>query len=149
MTRTTKAALGFLGAFALLQLVRFEQANPPVTADLVAPAEVTAILRRACYDCHSNETRWPWYGQVAPVSWLLHRDVVDGRKHLNFSDWSAAAEDRRARRRTAIVEEVSEGEMPPWFYVAAHPAARLSANDIQILRAWAGPGGDERPSDRP
>ena len=75
-----KAALGAGGVAVLIQLVSFERTNPPVTGEVEAPPEVKALLKRACFDCHSHDTTWPWYSKVAPVSWLVHRDVVEGRK---------------------------------------------------------------------
>jgi hypothetical protein len=90
-----------------------------------------AILRRACFDCHSNETVWPWYAYVAPVSWLVASDVEEGREELNFSQWDAYNADRQAHKIKECGEEVAEGEMPLWFYVPAHPEARLSQADIR------------------
>jgi hypothetical protein len=115
-----------------------------VTADLRAPEEVKSILRRACYDCHSNETVWPWYSRVAPVSWLLGHDVDEGRESLNFSTWAAYGAPKRTKLMRETVEEVSEREMPPWYYVLVHPEARLSAADLETLRAWATATADGR-----
>ncbi len=80
-----KVALGIGAAFVVIQAVRFERTNPPVTADLQVEPELKRLLRRACYDCHSNETAWPWYSHVAPASWLTQYDVSEGRETLNFS----------------------------------------------------------------
>ena len=127
-----------LGALLLVaQLVPVDRSNPPVQGEVAAPAEVRAILRRACYDCHSNEVRWPWYGRVAPVSWLLERDVREGRKEVNFSVFGDYPEKRRRRKWTEIPEQVQKGEMPPWFYVAVHRDARLSEADKDLLVQWA------------
>src|SRR5690348_6573673 len=83
-----------LGAGVLAaQLVRPQRTNPPVVSDVAAPPEIEAVLRRACFDCHSNETAWPWYTAVAPISWVLHRDVLEGRRRLNFSEWGEYASD--------------------------------------------------------
>ena len=131
---------GLLGAAAVLvvaQLVPVDRSNPPVQGEVAAPAEVRAILRRACYDCHSNEVRWPWYGRVAPVSWLLERDVREGRKEVNFSVFGEYPEKRRRRKWKEIPEQVQKGEMPPWFYVAVHGEARLSEADKAALVEWA------------
>ena len=131
---------GLLGAGAVLvvaQLVPVDRSNPPVHGEVAAPAEVRAILRRACYDCHSNEVQWPWYGRVAPVSWLLERDVREGRKEVNFSVFGEYPEKRRRRKWTEIPEQVQKGEMPPWFYVAVHREARLSESDKAALVEWA------------
>ena len=93
-----KGLLGLVVALVAIQLVPVDRTSPPVTADIAAPANVRAVLKRACYDCHSNETTWPWYSRVAPVSWLVARDVREGRKELNFSDWGGYAAKRQARK---------------------------------------------------
>ncbi len=124
-------------ALVLAQAVPVDRSNPPVQAEVAAPADVRAILRRACYDCHSNETVWPWYGRVAPVSWLLARDVREGRKEVNFSVFGQYAEKRRQRKWVEIPEQIEKGEMPPWFYAAVHPEARLSEADRAALVRWA------------
>jgi cytochrome c551/c552 len=124
-------------ALVLAQAVPVDRSNPAVQGEVAAPADVRAILRRACYDCHSNETVWPWYSRVAPVSWLLARDVREGRKEVNFSVFGEYAEKRRQRKWTEIPEQVQKGEMPPWFYTAVHPEARLSEGDRAALVRWA------------
>ena len=124
--------LGFVG----IQFVPVERSNPPVEEEIAAPPEVAAILERACYDCHSHETRWPWYSRVAPVSWLVAEDVKDGRRHLNFSRWNQYDERRRAGKLREVVELTSEGEMPLWFYLPLHPSARLSSDDLETLAKW-------------
>jgi hypothetical protein len=134
--RRKLAALAVL-LLAGMQLVRCEHTNPEVTADIQAPADVKAILRRACYDCHSNESVWPWYSQVAPVSWLVARDVRDGRKHLNFSDWGKKSETVRGKKQAEAGEEIRTGEMPMSIYVPLHPNAKLTDGDKAILDAWA------------
>ena len=121
-----------------IQLVPIDRTNPPVTGELAAPPELHGILRRACYDCHSNETVWPWYSRVAPVSWLVASDVYEGREHLNFSTWNEYPGERRTKLRMEISKEVREGEMPPFQYVPAHPEAKLSEGDKGVIHAWAG-----------
>ena len=121
----------------IAQAFRIDTTNPPIQQDVAAPPAVAAVLRRACYDCHSNETVWPWYSQVAPISWLLERDVRQGREELNFSVWNTYEAKKRAKKLQETAEEVAEGEMPPWLYVVAHPDAALSQADVELLRAWA------------
>jgi cytochrome c551/c552 len=140
MRLPVKLALGALVVFGAMQLVRFERTNPPVTADLRAPAAVLGVLRRACYDCHSNETVWPWYSGIAPVSWLLHHDVTEGRETLNFSEWGAQAPTGKAEQRREIGDSVADGEMPLWYYLPMHPSARLSEADKNILSDWVASG---------
>jgi len=128
--------LGLVIALVVAQAVRIERSNPPLAGDVAAPPAVAAVLRRACYDCHSNETVWPWYAAVAPVSWLLARDVREGRAELNFSAWDRYDATKRRKRLKESAEEVTEGEMPPWTYVLVHPAARLDPAATALLRTW-------------
>src|SRR5260370_21785207 len=97
-----------LAAVALIvaQFFRVDRSNPPVASDLRAPPDVKGILRRACYDCHSNETRWPWYTHVAPVSWLMAYDVHEGRHRLNYSNWGKLDEGVRTRLLRLTQREV-------------------------------------------
>ena len=137
MIRYLKPAL-WLGLAVLVaaQAFRIDRTNPPVQQDVAAPPEVDVLLRRACYDCHSNETVWPWYSHVAPVSWLLARDVREGRRELNFSTWDAYDTKKKTKKLKETAEEVAEGEMPPWFYVMVHRRAALSPADAERLRTW-------------
>lgn len=100
------------------------------------PEAVQATLRRACYDCHSHDTRWPGYAKLPPVSWFVINHVNDGRKELNFSTWGAYALDRRARKLTEICEMVEAGTMPLRPYVLMHDEARLAPGDVQAICAW-------------
>ncbi len=128
---------GLIVLLIVLQFVPVERTNPPDHREFMAPADVQAILRRACYNCHSNETVWPWYSKVAPVSFLLANDVKEGRREVNFSTWEKATEQRKARKLKEIVKEVESGDMPPWYYVPLHPEAKLSPADRKTIIAWA------------
>jgi hypothetical protein len=127
----------------VIQAVRPAKTNPAIDESRTIQAhaqvtpEVSAILERSCYDCHSNKTIWPWYSQVAPVSWLLVSDVNDGRKDLSFSDWARYDAKRVARKLQEICEQIEKGEMPLKSYLLIHPAAKLSDSDKQILCDWA------------
>ncbi|HZP42335.1 MAG TPA: heme-binding domain-containing protein [Candidatus Binatia bacterium] len=132
-----RLGLALAGFLVVAQLVRPARTNPPVESDVEAAPEVKAVLRRACYDCHSHETVWPWYARVAPVSWLLAHDVNEGRRELNYSRWATYDPRNRVKKLRETVEEVREGEMPPWYYVLLHPDARLSDADRARLDAWA------------
>jgi hypothetical protein len=120
-----------------IQFVPIERINPPVESDVPAPAELKTVLRRSCYDCHSNETRWPWYARVAPVSFLLASDVKEGRREVNFSVWGQYTVSRRARKLKEIREQVEGNKMPQWYYVLLHPEAKLSAGDKEMIINWA------------
>ncbi len=132
-----KILLVLVIVLVVIQFIPLDKSNPPVEEEIVASPEITVILKRACYDCHSNETIWPEYSLIAPVSWLLVWDVREGRKELNFSTWNRYSPKKRAKIIKEIREEVEEGEMPPWFYLPLHPEARLSDKDRAVLRAWA------------
>jgi hypothetical protein len=137
-----KIALGVVVALGLAQLVPLPRTNPPVSQEVPAPPQVREILRRSCYDCHSNESRWPWYAYVAPVSWLVVYDVHHAREHVNFSTWDAYSAKKQADKLEDAWEEVEDGEMPLWIYLPLHPQARLSDADRRLLRSWAtGDGG--------
>ena len=125
-----------LGLFVALQLVPLDRDNPPVDFDMPAPPAVKSILNRACYNCHSHESKWPWYGYVAPVSWLFAYNVAEARSELNFSTWKAYRPDKRARLLRDALEEIEEESMPPWDYLLMHGEARLSEREREILRDW-------------
>jgi hypothetical protein len=104
--------------------------NPPVVSEPNWDSPQTrALVKRACFDCHSNETVWPWYSYVAPVSWLVYNDTMEGRRRMNFSEWNTGFQ-RNAGEITGIIQE---GEMPPAVYLPMHPTARLSAAEKQQL----------------
>jgi cytochrome c551/c552 len=110
------------------------QNNPPVVAEPAWDSpETRALAQRACFDCHSNETVWPWYSRVAPVSWLITFDTIRGRRHLNFSEWEAGSGESRDARE--VVETIEEGKMPPSNYLPLHPEAQLTEAEKQQLIA--------------
>ncbi len=139
-----KIVLGIgVAVLAAMLLINPRLTNPAVApgADFLAsntpPAEITAILRNACYDCHSHETKWPWYSHVAPVSWWLVDHVNKGREELNFSEWPHTDPRRAARRIRNMGETVLDGEMPLPNYDKAHPEARLTQAQRQAFSEWA------------
>ena len=151
VTAVWAASLGYAVAQGLMYGTRsaifMDVTNPAVAAE---PAwdtpETRALAKRACFDCHSNETVWPWYAHVAPVSWLVQHDVDEGREHLNFSEW-----DREQEEAEEAAEVVEDGEMPLWVYLPTHPDARLSdaekADLISGLKATFGSGGEDESDD--
>lgn len=155
------AVMGVIG-FIAIQFMPVEKSNPPVISEPRWDSPQTRVLaERACYDCHSNQTKWPWYSNVAPVSWVLAHNVKEGRVKLNFSEWglnngsggeakaAEGDEDEEAEERehveskpgkggegvevNEIVETVQEGEMPPQDYVIMHPEAHLTEAELQAL----------------
>lgn len=122
--------LGLIALALLIQLVPYgrNHINPPVTQEPAWDSpETRALAKRACFDCHSNETVWPLYSNIAPVSWLVARDVFEGRDNLNFSEWTGWG------KPDEFSEVISEGEMPLPIYLVLHPNARLSAAERQQL----------------
>lgn len=128
-------SLGTLVVAALaVQLVPYgrDHQNPPVVAELAWDSPQTRELaKKACFDCHSHETTWPWYANVAPASWLLYNDVQEGRKELNFSDWRGG--ERKHENMKDIIEEMDEGEMPPLTYRISHREAQLTPAEKEAL----------------
>jgi hypothetical protein len=135
-----KAALSVLGVlaavFVIMQLIPVDLSNPPVESDMPAPADVKAILRTSCYDCHSNETVWPWYSKVAPVSWVLAHDAAEGREKINFSTWGRYTPEKQAMNMMQIIDEVKEGEMPPMPYTWKHAGSDITPDELKALEAW-------------
>ena len=128
-----------LVGFTLLQFTNPVRTNPLVVQDLLttnAPPHITAMLHAACYDCHSNETKWPWYSRIAPMSWLVARDVVEGREQLNLSEWPAGNPARATKRLGSMSEIIGYGDMPPKKYTAIHADARLTDADRKELTGW-------------
>lgn len=122
-----------LSLILLIQIVPYgrSHANPAIVQEPQWDSAATRDLaQRACFDCHSNETVWPWYSNVAPVSWVLQRHVDEGRAELNFSTWGSGQEAAEAEE---LVEVIREGEMPPSDYLLLHPEARLSASEQDAL----------------
>jgi mono/diheme cytochrome c family protein len=119
-----------VGGFLLIQLVPYgrNHTNPPVIQEPAWDSPQTQeLFTRACADCHSNTTVWPWYSNVAPISWLVYRDTMEGRQKLNVSEWNRPQEGDEA------AEQVSQGEMPPAIYLPTHPEARLTAAEKEQL----------------
>jgi heme-binding protein len=140
--RLTQAAVVFVIVFAAAQLVRPERANPATDISRTIQAHVgtasglVAVLDRACRDCHSNRTVWPWYTQIAPVSWLMATGVSKGRKAVNFSEWGAYSPEQQRMLLAASCDDATSGKMPG-PYTLLHPETRLSAQDVETICAAA------------
>lgn len=138
-----KILFGIILFFALIQFIPNEL--PEITLDNKNdllynnefPAEIEHQIRASCYDCHSNETIYPWYSYVAPISFLVKRDTEIGRKELNFSTWESLDKKKKAKHLTEIIEEIEEGEMPFPPYLITHNEARLTDKTKQSLMDWA------------
>ena len=140
-----KILIGAVVFFALIQLIPFghDHTNPPVVAEPQWDSPQTrALFMRACGDCHSNETVWPWYSNVAPVSWLVAHDVQEGRENLNTSNWGQ----QKRNKGYDAAEEVEEGDMPPAVYLPTHPEARLSDDEkTRLIAGLKATFGTKRP----
>jgi hypothetical protein len=124
------AVIVVLGVVIQLVPLPLRGNNPAVTSEPKWDSPQTrALMKRACFDCHSNETAWPWYSYVAPVSWLVYNDVSEGRSRMNLSDWTS----RRQPDLDEIIGEIQGGGMPPAIYLPMHPNARLTDAEKQQL----------------
>jgi hypothetical protein len=144
MIRVKTIALALAAVFLLAQFVQPKRTNPPVVpsrsieAHVQVPQEVLPILKRACGDCHSSETRWPWYSHIAPLSWIVADDVNLGRRHVNFQDWEAQENPKEAAEHLALIcKEVRDKGMPPFSYRMMHKESRLSNKEVETLCSWS------------
>ena len=131
-------AVAVLAVLVGIQFVPTTRTNPPVVTEVTAPEAVKTILREACYDCHSNRTRWPWYSRVAPVSWFVTHHVNEGREDLNFSEWPAFDFEEQSLAFEDIRKQVSRRKMPLRSYRIIHPEARLTDAQRETILRWAG-----------
>ena len=138
--RLKQAAVVLVLLFAAAQLVRPARTNPPIDASRTLQARMgtasglSAVLERGCGQCHSNATVWPWYTRAAPVSWVMARTVAEGRRAVNFSEWSAYSPDRQRTLLAASCDDASAGRMPgPWTWL--RPETRLSSHDVEAICA--------------
>jgi len=140
----------FLGIAVLLVLMQVfvpARTNPPsdpaMSLRAVRPdaAEAVAVMQRSCRDCHSNDTTWPWYSHVAPVSWLVAHDVSEGREHLNMSEFGTYDGKKQQKKLEDACEQVKQGEMPMWIYTLEHPGAKLQPGEVEKICALSGADG--------
>lgn len=134
-----KISISIIIVIILIQFVPINRENPQTKqgSEIQLPKEVNQIIIRSCYDCHSNNTIWPWYSNVAPVSWFVANHVHEARKELNFSEWSTYSEKRMNHKLKGISEEVEENEMPLTSYLLMHEKANLSEKDKGLIINWA------------
>jgi hypothetical protein len=142
MTPLKWTSCGLVATVAAIQFVRPARTNPPIDhsrtllARMHVPADTAAVLDRACRDCHSNETRWPWYSHVAPASWFVIEHVNHGRSHFNYSDWARYDRVEAARLIKNSCDLARKGGMPLPSYLRAHREARLARSDVEALCDW-------------
>ena len=119
-----------------MQLIPVSRDNPPADENLKAPENIITILKKSCFDCHSNETKWPWYSYIAPVSFLIAHDVHEAREHLNFSAMSRYGVKRWNKKLANIREEIEEKDMPLPIYLFLHKNARLTSSEVKAISDW-------------
>lgn len=130
-----------VAVFVVMQFVQPRPTNPPSDPAAAFEAvarpsqEVASTVRRACRDCHTNETVWPLYGKVWPASWLVAKDVKEGRAKLNFSEWNRFSSEASNLKLGEVCDEVKKGEMPLWYYTPLHPEANLTPGEVTALCA--------------
>ena len=129
--------------FVLIQFIQPARTNPAVDPAVTLqtvmkpPAAVSTLLQRACRDCHSNETHWPFYAYIAPVSWLVSNDVTEGRRHFNMSEWGKYKVNKQLQKLSGIYESVNDKSMPLPKYIPLHPEADLTTAERDTLSQWA------------
>ena len=143
MSKTLKRILlGLAAVLVIIQFFRIDKTNPPIDSGqefmalTAPPADVAQLIHDACYDCHSHETEYPWYTNVAPLSWWIADHVKEGRKHLNFSVWGTYEQKKKAHKAEECAEEINKKEMPLTSFLPAHPEARLTDEQRTRLSDW-------------
>ncbi len=143
MRRRLIYLVSVLAALILIQFIRPEKnlGEPDTEADIIqasgVPDTLASFLLNSCYDCHSNHTRYPWYSNVAPMSWYLDRHIEEGKAHLNFSSWGNMDKAQKVTQLDQICEEITNGAMPLKSYLLIHRSSKLSEQDIQAICKWA------------
>ena len=127
-----------------IQFIRIDKTKPEINPSIDyqkianVPDDVLNILKASCYDCHSNETSYPWYSNVAPVSWFLKNHINEAREHVNFSEWGKYTDEKQFKIREECKEEIEEEEMPLNSYTLMHSDAALDENKKNVLLTWFG-----------
>ena len=134
--------LAVLVLFVIAQFFGIDKNNPPtdMAKDFITiekpPQAIATMLKNVCYDCHSNETKYPWYTNIAPVSWWIKGHIDEGREHLNYSEWATYKEKKKSHKFEEMAELVEATEMPFITYVIMHPEAKMSTEERKELVDW-------------
>jgi len=142
MKTKNKIILGLIAILVIMQFFRIDKENPPIDpkSDFInvlnPPIEVANIIKTSCYDCHSHESKYPWYTNVAPISWVMGNHINEGREHLNFSTWATYPEAKALHKLEEFYEEVEEGEMPLSSYTLIHKEAVLTNEQTKLMVDW-------------
>ncbi len=134
-----RALLIFAIVFIAMQFIQTDKVNKQISSELEikAPTEIMTIFKQACYDCHSNNTKWPWYSNIAPFSWIIDTHVKNGRKALNFSLWQEYTKEKKEEKLKAIFR-TAYASMPLSSYIKAHEEADLTREQRTLIRDWTG-----------
>lgn len=120
-----------------IQFIPADISNPGITYDIPTTPRIKTVLKKACYDCHSNETVWPWYSKISPISWFVAGDVNEGRQELNYSEWDRYDGEEKLEMIRDSWKEIAENKMPPWIYVKMHPESALTIEERAVIYNWA------------
>lgn len=137
-----KILIGLIAILVIIQFFRIDKTNPIVVQEndfitITNPSEnIKTILKASCYDCHSNETKYPWYTNFAPLSWWIKHHIDEGRDELNFSEWGTFKEKRKHHKLEECIELVEENEMPLSSYLITHSEAKISSENKALLLEW-------------
>ncbi|EMJ96061.1 heme-binding domain-containing protein [Leptospira alstonii] len=131
-----KLSFSFVAAILLLQFLPLRPPDGKNQNEIQTSEEVKKILRRSCYDCHSDLTEWPWYSKIFPVNVYLYRHVEEGKAELNFSEWGLLSKKEKSSKGDSIVETLEEAEMPPGDYILLHPSAKIAEEELEVLKNW-------------
>ena len=134
--------IGILALLLIIQFFSIDKNNPEINPELDfitienPPADYSQMIKTSCYDCHSNETAYPWYSNIAPVSWILKAHINEGRGHINFSEWKNLPAGKRGHLKEECAEEITENKMPLKSYTLIHKNASLNKTEREDLAAW-------------
>lgn len=137
-----KIVIGIMSLLVVIQFFRIDKTNPKIVVenDFISqtnpPENIAKLIKTSCYDCHSNESKYPWYTNFAPISWMIKQHINEGREELNFSEWGIFKEKRKKHKLEECYELIEEGEMPLTSYLIAHGEAKLSAEQKKDLINW-------------
>ncbi|NJN77288.1 MAG: heme-binding domain-containing protein [Saprospiraceae bacterium] len=137
-----KIGIAVVVILVLMQFKRIDKTNPEFNEaeDFITitqpPTEIATLIKNACYDCHSHQSKYPWYSNVAPASWMLEHHIEEGRQHLNFSTWATYPEKKADHKLEECVEEVEEGNMPMKPYIIMHSEAKMTDAQKTVLVEW-------------
>lgn len=139
-----KIGIGLIVILTLMQFKQIDKTNPEYNEaeDFITmtqpPTEIATLIKDACYDCHSHQSKYPWYTNIAPISWMIEHHIEEGREHLNFSKWTSYDAKKADHKLEECIEEIEEGKMPMKSYVVIHSEAKMTKEQQKALIDWFG-----------